>query len=138
VNAIPRRARHKKKSPSAPREGARGRRVFAIYPVTLESAGAAIAWLVEVRYSAGNPWAAVTDPAVVRREATMRIERTLSAALWRRLRTFIDGGCADPTAHRARGGAADGRLGLAPEETAHARREHANQRSAPWRYRSGS
>ncbi|WP_186170287.1 site-specific integrase [Burkholderia gladioli] len=58
---------------------------------------AAFAWLVEVRYLAGNPWTAVTDPQVVTRERGLQVERALPGALWRRIR--------DHAAHQAHDGA---------------------------------
>ncbi|WP_167528670.1 site-specific integrase [Paraburkholderia azotifigens] len=58
----------------------------------------AFAWLVDVRYLAGNPWTAVNDPPVIRRRNTMKIERALPADLWRRLRDELDVRCADERA----------------------------------------
>ncbi|MBU6486195.1 MAG: site-specific integrase [Burkholderiales bacterium] len=88
---------------------------------------AAFAWLVEVRYLAGNPWTAVSDPIVVRRETEMQVERALSADLWHRLRTFLDARCAEPAAHKWRTVRAAlllmGDSGLRREEVANARRE---------------
>ncbi len=55
----------------------------------------AFAWLVDVRYLAGNPWTAVNDPPVVQRASAMKIERALPADLWRRLRNELDIRCAD-------------------------------------------
>lgn len=57
---------------------------------------AAFAWLVDVRYLAGNPWRAVKDPAVTAREEEIKVERALSSSLWRRLRAFVDERCAPP------------------------------------------
>jgi integrase len=54
---------------------------------------AAFAWLVDVRYLAGNPWAAVTDPATVTREVAVQVERALPAALWAAVRTALDVRC---------------------------------------------
>ncbi|MFP3590060.1 integrase, partial [Paraburkholderia sp. SIMBA_055] len=54
---------------------------------------AAFAWLVDVRYLAGNPWKAVNDPRVVRREASIRIDRALPGDLWGRARAFMDEAC---------------------------------------------
>jgi integrase/recombinase XerD len=51
---------------------------------------AAFEWLVRVRYLAGNPWAAVTDPATVVREHAMQIERALPVRLWRKVRAALD------------------------------------------------
>ncbi|MFM0091663.1 site-specific integrase [Paraburkholderia sediminicola] len=85
--------------PKAPRVSGRWK-PFASAELTAESQKyavralrAAFAWLVNVRYLAGNPWAAVTDPVVVEREAKLRVERAISASLWTRLRDFIDGQC---------------------------------------------
>ncbi|WP_309243996.1 tyrosine-type recombinase/integrase [Caballeronia sp. EK] len=50
----------------------------------------AFAWWVDVRYLAGNPWKAVHDPVVVKRERPMKIERALPANLWRKLRDELD------------------------------------------------
>lgn len=47
---------------------------------------AAFAWLVDVRYLAGNPWTAVSDPPVVTRERKLQVERALPAALWDQIR----------------------------------------------------
>ncbi|CAB3770761.1 tyrosine-type recombinase/integrase [Paraburkholderia humisilvae] len=47
---------------------------------------AAFAWLVDVRYLAGNPWKAVKDPVVVEREVDVDIGRALPASLWHRAR----------------------------------------------------
>jgi len=65
--------------PKAPRLSGRWE-PFASAELTAESQKyavralrAAFAWLVNVRYLAGNPWAAVTDPVVVEREAKLRV-----------------------------------------------------------------
>lgn len=50
----------------------------------------AFAWWVDVRYLAGNPWQAVNDPMVIKRERAMKIERALPAGLWRKLRDELD------------------------------------------------
>ncbi|WP_248324880.1 site-specific integrase [Caballeronia sp. Sq4a] len=50
----------------------------------------AFTWWVDVRYLAGNPWKAVNDPAVIKRERPMKIERALPADLWRKLRDELD------------------------------------------------
>lgn len=47
---------------------------------------AAFAWLVEVRYLAGNPWTAVNDPPLVTRERKLQVDRALPQALWDRIR----------------------------------------------------
>ena len=62
---------------------------------------AAFAWLVDVRYLAGNRWKAVNDPKVVQRETAMQIQRALSADLWRRLRHELDRRCAEEGASKA-------------------------------------
>jgi integrase len=88
---------------------------------------AAFAWLVDVRYLAGNPWKAVGDPPVVRRQGPMQIERALPASLGERVRAFVDQQCADTTARRWRAARAALLLmndsGLRREEAAGARRE---------------
>ncbi|KAA0080899.1 integrase [Paraburkholderia sp. T12-10] len=50
---------------------------------------AAFSWLVHVRYLAGNPWQAVTDPATVKRARKLKIERALSLDLWTRVRATL-------------------------------------------------
>ncbi|WP_309789562.1 site-specific integrase [Caballeronia sp. LZ019] len=50
----------------------------------------AFAWWVDVRYLAGNPWKAVNDPVVIKRERPIKIERALPADLWRKLRDELD------------------------------------------------
>ena len=57
---------------------------------------AAFTWLVHVRYLAGNPWRAVTDPAVVKRARKLQIERALPLDLWMLLRTTLAGRAALP------------------------------------------
>ncbi|MFM0617473.1 phage integrase family protein [Paraburkholderia nemoris] len=57
---------------------------------------AAFAWLVDVRYLAGNPWKVVKDPVIVVRESDLQLERALPASLWNRLRAFIDAQCLPP------------------------------------------
>jgi integrase len=54
---------------------------------------AAFAWLTTVRYLAGNPWSAVTDPATMSREVEVQVERALSADLWTTLRAELDARC---------------------------------------------
>jgi len=58
---------------------------------------AAFAWLVDVRYLAGNPWTAVNDPQVVQRETLMEIQRALPDKLWQRLRNELDRRCEAPS-----------------------------------------
>ncbi|MEZ2311103.1 phage integrase family protein [Paraburkholderia sp. RCC_158] len=55
---------------------------------------AAFAWLVEVRYLAGNPWSAVHEPATITRESAMQVQRALSAKLWTHVRVALDERCA--------------------------------------------
>jgi integrase len=50
----------------------------------------AFGWWVDVRYLAGNPWKAVNDPMVTRRERAMKIERALPSTLWRKLRDELE------------------------------------------------
>ncbi|WP_082709796.1 site-specific integrase [Burkholderia sp. TSV86] len=50
---------------------------------------AAFAWLVDVRYLAGNPWRAVTDPNVVKRARKLQVERAWPLDLWTRVRAFL-------------------------------------------------
>ncbi|WP_186258926.1 site-specific integrase [Burkholderia gladioli] len=71
-------------------------RPFSDAPLSLESQRyavrtirAAFDWLVRVRYLAGNPWAAVSDPRPVKRLALMRIERALPLDLWTRVRIEV-------------------------------------------------
>ena len=59
---------------------------------------AAFAWLVDVRYLAGNPWQVVKDPVIIERESDLQLELALPASLWNRLRTFIDAQCLPPAA----------------------------------------
>ena len=54
---------------------------------------AAFAWLTTVRYLAGNPWSAVTDPATTTREVEVQVERALSTDLWTRVRAELDARC---------------------------------------------
>ncbi|MDR5777721.1 MULTISPECIES: site-specific integrase [unclassified Caballeronia] len=57
---------------------------------------AAFAWLVEVRYLAGNPWSAVHEPATVVRESAVQVHRALPADLWTRVRRLLDERCTAP------------------------------------------
>jgi integrase len=92
----------------------------------------AFTWWVDVRYLAGNPWKAVNDPAVIKRERAMKIERALPANLWRKLRDELDqrsaeeGGATAGAQWRAVRAAMllMGDSGLRREEAASARREH--------------
>ncbi|SAK70131.1 integrase [Caballeronia glebae] len=54
---------------------------------------AAFAWLVEVRYLAGNPWSAVHEPATVTRELSVQVHRALPARLWAQVRKALDARC---------------------------------------------
>ncbi|MGY6164160.1 phage integrase family protein [Paraburkholderia strydomiana] len=54
---------------------------------------AAFAWLVEVRYLAGNPWSAVHEPATVTRELSVQVHRALPAKLWAQVRNALDERC---------------------------------------------
>ncbi|MFC0403120.1 site-specific integrase [Paraburkholderia rhizosphaerae] len=88
---------------------------------------AAFAWLVDVRYLAGNPWQAVRDPVVIERETDMDIGRALPAGLWQRARRYIDTQCAPVEAHYWRTVRTalllSGDSGLRREELTVARRE---------------
>jgi len=99
---------------------------------------AAFAWLTTVRYLAGNPWSAVTDPATITREVEVQVERALSADLWTTLRAELDARCdgdelggLTPTEEEARQWRTAraaillmGDSGLRRDEAAHARREN--------------
>ncbi len=54
---------------------------------------AAFAWLVEVRYLAGNPWSAVHEPATVTRELSVQVHRALPSRLWAQVRKALDARC---------------------------------------------
>jgi integrase len=91
----------------------------------------AFAWWVDVRYLAGNPWKAVNDPIVIKRERPMKIERALPADLWRKLRGELNvrsagesGATADAQWRAVRAAILlMGDSGLRREEAARARRE---------------
>lgn len=96
----------------------------------------AFAWWVDVRYLAGNPWKAVNDPMVVKRERPIKIERALPAGLWRKLRGELDLRSAEEGAGQGRQSTSGaqwravraaillmGDSGLRREEAASARRE---------------
>jgi len=99
---------------------------------------AAFAWLTSVRYLAGNPWHAVTDPVTVSRETQVQVERALPDALWTTVRAELDARCAvedlggfTPNADESRqwriARAAIllmGDSGLRRDEATHARREN--------------
>jgi integrase len=95
---------------------------------------AAFAWLTTVRYLAGNPWSAVTDPATVTKEVSVQVDRALSADLWAMVRRALDQRCGDQLLNETpeqvrqwRTARAAillmGESGLRREEAAHARRE---------------
>ncbi|WP_175983254.1 site-specific integrase [Caballeronia zhejiangensis] len=54
---------------------------------------AAFAWLVDVRYLAGNPWSAVHEPATITRELSVQVDRALPAKLWAQVRKALDARC---------------------------------------------
>ncbi len=87
----------------------------------------AFAWWVGVRYLAGNPWKAVNDPVVIKRERGMKIERALPADLWRKLRNELEWRSEEQGAVQWRAVRAAillmGDSGLRREEAASARRE---------------
>ncbi|TDK59212.1 phage integrase family protein [Sapientia aquatica] len=86
---------------------------------------AAFDYWVKVRYLAGNPWAAVKDPIVVKEVDGMHIEKALPAPLWDKLVTELK--VAGENDHRYRTALAIvllmGDSGLRREEVATARRE---------------
>jgi integrase len=88
---------------------------------------AAFTWLVDVRYLAGNPWKAVNDPRVIRRETSIDIDRALPSGLWERARHFMDRACEPALAKQWRIARAllllMGESGLRREEAATARRD---------------
>ncbi|MEN3374447.1 site-specific integrase [Dechloromonas sp. ZS-1] len=43
------------------------------------------AWLVNVRYLAGNPWITVSDPAVAQALTPIQIDKALTQSLWQKL-----------------------------------------------------
>ena len=99
---------------------------------------AAFAWLTTVRYLAGNPWAAVSDPLTIAREVDVQVDRALTADLWRLVRGELDARCdsgdlggSSPTKEEARQWRAAraaillmGDSGLRREEAANALREN--------------
>ncbi|MFM0051558.1 phage integrase family protein [Caballeronia grimmiae] len=88
---------------------------------------AAFTWLVNVRYLAGNPWTAVSDPLIVHREDLLKVDRALPPSLWQRIRAYIDTQCdrQDGTYWRCIRVALllSGDSGLRREELVNARRE---------------
>ncbi|MDD3352840.1 phage integrase family protein [Zoogloea sp.] len=92
------------------------------------------AWLVEVRYLAGNPWVAVGDPPVARAMAPLQLDKALNRELWEKL-ARLDGLLDQLCATAEPGRQAQYRLvravllllgytGLRREEAAHATRNH--------------
>ncbi|WP_257825038.1 site-specific integrase [Burkholderia glumae] len=80
-----------------PASRASGRwRPFALTPLSLDSQRyavrtlrAAFDWLVKVRYLAGNPWVAVTDPKPVKRATKLQVQRALPIDVWSRVRAEL-------------------------------------------------
>ncbi|KNH08821.1 hypothetical protein BRCH_04048 [Candidatus Burkholderia brachyanthoides] len=60
---------------------------------TVRALRAAFTWLVNVRYLAGNPWTAVSDPIILQREDLLKVDRALPPSLWERIRAYIDTQC---------------------------------------------
>ncbi|MFY4698804.1 hypothetical protein [Burkholderia glumae] len=86
-------------------------RPFALRPLSLDSQRyavrtlrAAFDWLVKVRYQAGNPWVAVTDPKPVKRATKLQAQRALPIDVWSWVRAEL-ADRADGLGHRARTGA---------------------------------
>jgi hypothetical protein len=91
-----------------------------------------------VRYLAGNPWSAVTDPVTITREVEVQVERGLTTDLQTRVRAELDArrdgkelGGLTPTEEEARqwriARAANllmGNSGVRRDEAANARREN--------------
>jgi integrase len=95
---------------------------------------AAFAWLTTVRYLAGNPWSAVSDPATITEEESVQVERALSADLWTAVRHALDQRCGDQLLNETPEQVRQWRTaraaillmgdsGVRREEAAHARRE---------------
>ncbi|KGE10510.1 integrase [Burkholderia gladioli] len=80
-----------------PASRASGRwRPFALTPLSLDSQRyavrtlrAAFDWFVKVRYLAGNPWVAVTDPKPVKRATKLQVQRALPIDVWTRVRAEL-------------------------------------------------
>ena len=51
------------------------------------------AWLVDVRYLAGNPWVAVKDPVTDKKEHILQIEKALRLEVWNQLVEALDAAC---------------------------------------------
>ncbi|SDV50427.1 site-specific integrase [Chitinasiproducens palmae] len=85
------------------------------------------AWLVDVRYLAGNPWALAGKPAPPQRDHALQVERALPAALWARVRAELDRRCTRADAAPWRTARAAllllGDSGLRRDEAAKARRD---------------
>ncbi len=119
--------------PRAPKANSRWR-PFATAELSAESQRyavralrAAFTWLVNVRYLAGNPWTAVSDPITVQREDLLKVDRALPPSLWQRIRAYIDTQCGQEDGSYWRSIRValllGGDSGLRREELADARRE---------------
>ncbi len=69
------------------------------------------AWLVDVRYLAGNPWMTVADPTMATAITPLQIDKALPKALWNKLVVILDFLSAEPDAvlqekYKLRGAAA--------------------------------
>lgn len=91
---------------------------------------AAFTWLVHVRYLAGNPWRAVTDPVTVKRVRKLQVERALSLDLWTRLRATLADRAALPGPEGARWRAARALLLILGDAGLRIAEAAAGQRSA--------
>ncbi|MCP1120988.1 phage integrase family protein [Robbsia andropogonis] len=89
---------------------------------------AAFSWLVDVRYLDGNPWKAVRDPSIVRRERQIKVDKALPETLWHIVRAEALARSLQPEAVRWRVAAAflllAGDCGLRREEVFSAQREY--------------
>jgi len=87
---------------------------------------AAFDYFVKVRYLAGNPWAAVTDPKVVQEVDLMHIEKALPSPLWEKFINELDRvGQSDPQFRTTLAVVLlMGDSGMRREEVASARREN--------------
>lgn len=75
-------------------------RPFSLKPLSLDSQRyairtlrAAFDWFVRVRYLAGNPWTAVTDPKPVKRATKIQIHRALPIDVWTEFRQQLAERC---------------------------------------------
>lgn len=88
---------------------------------------AAFDWFVKVRYLAGNPWAAVSDPKVIKEADEMDIDRALPRDLWDVVISVLSERAADPENYQDRVALAAillmGDSGLRREEAARAQRK---------------